>query len=113
MAKKRVAPPPVAGGWDLVHLDKKCESGWNDLCQQAPGPTRAAYDQIIKDPRHRSDRQHPLRGDLGKKTIAGVEYELWQYEVTGPGRAWYVIDDASHTIIMTHAGVKHPKATDG
>jgi hypothetical protein len=50
MAKKRVAPPPVAGGWDLVHLDKKCESGWNDLCQQAPGPTRAAYDSSLGSP---------------------------------------------------------------
>jgi hypothetical protein len=113
MAKKRVAPPPAAGGWDLVHLDNKCENGWHDLCQQAPGSARAAYDQIIKDPQHHSDRQHPLRGEFGKKTVGGVEYEQWQYEATGGGRVWYVVDVASRKVIMTHAGVGHPKGTGG
>jgi len=25
---------------------------------------------------------------------------------------WYAIDDGNHTLILTHAGVGHPKRTD-
>jgi hypothetical protein len=44
--------------------------------------------------------------------IAGVVMEQWQYEVTGGGRVWYCIDDASHSLIMTMASVGHPKKTE-
>ena len=38
--------------------------------------------------------------------------ERWQYEVTGGGRIWYVIEDARLTAWITYAGTGHPKATD-
>jgi hypothetical protein len=114
MAKKRrrVAPPPVGPEWDLTYLDMTAEDGWNELCQKAPGPSRTAFDHLRKDPRMVSNRQHRLRADFATKSIGGVEMEQWQYEVLGGARLWYAIDDAHHTIIMTHAGVGHPKQTE-
>jgi hypothetical protein len=38
--------------------------------------------------------------------------EQWQYEVTGGGRIWYLIDPGKKTIWIRHAGTGHPKATD-
>lgn len=45
-------------------------------------------------PRERTDRQHPLKGTLGTRTVNGEDMEQWQYEVTGGGRLWYVIEVA-------------------
>jgi hypothetical protein len=41
----------------------------------------------------------------------GESLERWQYEVTGGGHIWYVIDDANRTAWITHAGPGHPTAT--
>jgi hypothetical protein len=116
MAKKRrrVAPPPLPTEWDFTYLDMTAEEGWLQLCQQAPGPSRTAYEQIRREPRRRSDpdRQHRLRYEYSTKTIGGLVLEQWQYEVTGGSRVWYAIDDANRTVVMTHAGVGHPKQTD-
>lgn len=38
--------------------------------------------------------------------------ERWQYEVTGGGRVWYLIDDDNRTAWLIYAGTAHPKATD-
>jgi hypothetical protein len=110
--RRGVHPPGTAGGWNFRYLDLRAEKGWRELGQQAPGPTRKAYDQIVKIPRHRSKRQDQLRLELATKTIGGVVMEHWQYEVTGGGRIWYAIDEGSHTVILTHASVGHPKQTD-
>ncbi|HVV53385.1 MAG TPA: hypothetical protein VHO06_27255 [Polyangia bacterium] len=110
--RRRVAPPPRAPEWDLHYLDLAAEEGWGELSNQAPGPTRDAYDQIRRDPKHVSGRQHPLRGDLAMKTIGGMVMRHWQYEVLGGARIWYAIDEANHTLILTHAGVGHPKETE-
>jgi phosphoglycolate phosphatase-like HAD superfamily hydrolase len=37
---------------------------------------------------------------------------VWQYEVTGGGRIWYLIDDTRRTAWITYAGTGHPKAAD-
>lgn len=38
--------------------------------------------------------------------------ERWQYEVTGAGRVWYLVDDERRTVWISYAGVGHPKATE-
>ncbi|MGW6196243.1 hypothetical protein ACWF0M_08850 [Kribbella sp. NPDC055110] len=38
--------------------------------------------------------------------------EQWQYEVTGGGRIWYLVDVDQRTVWITYAGTGHPKATD-
>jgi len=110
--RRRVAPPPRVPEWDFHYLDMAAEDGWGELSNQAPGPTRDAYEQVRRDPRRISGRQHQLRGELMTKTIGGVVMEQWQYEVTGGARIWYAIDDRAHTLILTHAGVGHPRQTD-
>lgn len=97
MAKRgdRVAPPVRAGEWDIKFGDNDSAHGWASLCAQAPGPTRDAYDAIVKNPRDasRPGRLHRLKGALGLRAIKGKGLEQWQFEVTGGGRIWYCIDD--------------------
>jgi len=116
MPKKgdRVAPPLKPEEWDLRFGDSAAVDGWNDLCAQAPGPARDAYDALIRNPRDasRPGRQQPLKGSLASRTVAGQSLEQWQFEVTGGGRIWYCIDDARRRVILVLASTKHPKATE-
>ena len=43
---------------------------------------------------------------------AGRLLPQWQYEVTSGGRIWYLVDEERRTLVMTYAGLAHPKATD-
>lgn len=118
MVKKRgarVAPPPREGEWALFFHDADAAEGWEDLCKQARGATRAAWEALTRAPLDRSNpsRQTRLRFDLGKRTIGGKDLEQWQYEVTGGGRIWYCPDPDKRVVLITHAGVGHPKAIDG
>ena len=94
--------------------DADAAGGWEELCKQAPGPTRDAWDALTRNPRDRShpSRQSRLRYDLATRTIGGKELEQWQYEVTAAGRIWYCPDDAIMTVFITRAGGGHPKETD-
>ena len=76
------------------------------------GERPGRVERITSDPRDRTDRQHPLKGSLGRRLVNGVEMEQWQYEVTGAGRLWYCIDDAHRTVWLTDATVGHPKGTE-
>ena len=109
---ERVTPPPRSGGWDFRYADKGAADGWEELCRQAPGATRAAYDAIASDPRNRSTRQFPLRGNLGRRVVGGKNLEQWEYEVTGGGRVFYCVDDSARTIWLTLAATGHPKQTE-
>jgi hypothetical protein len=80
----RAAPPPRGGEWDLLFADNAAAEGWDDLSKQAPGPLFEAWAHLRRDPRDRSinsARVHRLKGELGKRTIGGREFEQWQYEV--------------------------------
>ncbi len=108
----RVAPPPAPAEWDIRFGDAAAVDGWEALGRQAPGPTRTAWTALRTDPRTRSARQHPLKGQLGRRSVGGRDLEQWQLEVTGAGRLWYAIDDERRTVILTFANVGHPKATE-
>lgn len=110
--RERVAPPPTAAGWDFRYATSNATGSWEKVCAAAPTNARVAWERITSDPRDRGDRQHPLRGQLGRRTVNGIEMEQWQYEVTGAGRLWYCIDDARRTVWLTEASVGHPKATE-
>ncbi len=100
---ERAAPPPVGEEYDLRFASN-----------QAGGNLRRAFDAIRAHPRSRSapERHHRLKGSPGTATWKGEPLERWQYEVTGGGRIWYVIEDARRTAWITYAGTGHPKATD-
>lgn len=114
MAKRheRVAPPPAKDAWDFRYGTSEAATGWDKVCAAAPGNARVAWERITADPRQRNDRQHPLKGTLGTRTVSGETLEQWQYEVTGGGRLWYCIDDNRRTIWLTDAMPGHPKATE-
>lgn len=82
------------------------------MCEAAGGNARVAWEKLTTDPRERGDRQHPLKGRLGTRSINGEELEQWQYEVTSGGRLWYAIDDKNKTVWLTEATTGHPKATE-
>ena len=107
-----MAPPPGRGEWDLSFAEREAANGWEELCGQAPGSTRAAWSALRADPRSRSERQHPLKGDFAARSIGGRRLDQWQYEVTGAGRIWYCIDDDQQTVWLTLATVGHPSRTD-
>ena len=108
----RVAPPPAPGEWDLRFGDSAAIDGWEQLVHQAPGPTLAAWKTLRADPRRRGERQHPLKGELGTRSIGGRTLEQWQLEVTGAGRIWYAIDDERRIVVLTLATFGHPVKTE-
>jgi hypothetical protein len=110
--RERVAPPNANGGWELRYGTSEAVSGWEQVCSAAPANARLAWERVTADPRHRDERQHPLRGTFSQRVVNGEELEQWQYEITGAGRLWYCIDDARRTVWLTAATVGHPKATE-
>lgn len=110
--RERVAPPPATGGWELRYGTSDAVKGWEKVCAAAPANARVAWAKLTADPRERTKRQHPLKGDLGHRSVNGVAMDQWQYEVTGGGRLWYCIDDDQRTVWLTEARPGHPKATE-
>lgn len=89
--------------------------GWEELCTQACGPTRDAWEHLSRNPRDRSlnpGRVAQLRRELGQRVVRGRPLEQWQYEVTGAGRIWYCPDDTERVVYITRASTGHPKETD-
>lgn len=110
--KDRVAPPPAKDGWDFRFASNDAIKGWEQICATAASNARKAWEQLTTDPWHRSTRQHPLKGTLGKHLVNGEEFEQWQYEVTAGGRIWYCIDDRRRTLWMVNASPGHPRQTE-
>ncbi|RAY13511.1 hypothetical protein DPM19_20910 [Actinomadura craniellae] len=109
----RVAQPPVGEEWEIRFGTNDAAKGWDELCQQVPTNTRAAWDQMRVNPRPAEDIRHTrLRGEMGVKMRGGVAMELWQIEVTSGGRIFYSIDDKAHTVWVELATMSHPKKTE-
>lgn len=110
----RVAPPPEPGGWDFRFATNDAAKGWQELCRQAPANARRAYDTITRDPAPaaRSKRHHRLEHALAERDHKGRRLPQWQYEVTGGGRLWYLVDSEHRVIWLWHAGTGHPKQTE-
>lgn len=88
--------------------------GWEALSQQAAANTALAWRELRARPERPAPtgRHHQLKGRLAVASHRGVEMEQWQYEVTGAGRIWYLVDTANHTLWLRHAGPGHPQATE-
>jgi hypothetical protein len=85
---------------------------WQQLCTQHLNAATRAWDWLSDKPRERSDRNHPLRGDLGRGQVGGELLERWQHEVTGAARIWFLIDDERKTVWFEMVSIGHPKATE-
>jgi hypothetical protein len=110
----RVAPPPPPEGYMLRFASNEAATGWEELCRQAPGNTREAFEAIEQDPcpLRPTSRRHQLKGALSTRYHGGRELPQWQYEVTSGGRIWYLVDEGSRTCWIHYAGTAHPTATD-
>jgi hypothetical protein len=84
------------------------------LCRQAPSNLRRAYEIITTDPAPiaRSSRHNRLKPPLAERSFKGRSLPQWQYEVTGGGRLWYLVDAERREVWLTYAGTGHPKQTD-
>ncbi|MHB8463805.1 MAG: hypothetical protein ACYDD7_03090 [Acidimicrobiales bacterium] len=100
------------GGWDFRDASSETTSGWEKVCSAAQANARVAWERITAEPRQRTERQHPLKGDLGSRVVNGEALEQWQYEITGGGRLWYCVDDRRRIVWLTLATPGHPKATE-
>ena len=98
--------------WVLRVTSLRTGKGWVDLEREVPHALDEAWVQITGNPRHHTERQHRLRGALATHRFKGTDLEVWQYEVTSGARLWYLIDDATRTLWLYHAGTGHPKATE-
>lgn len=109
----RAAPPPGPDEWDVRFLDNEVTKGWEELCRQAPGNTRAAWMTMRANPAPpaRSQRHNRLHGNLATGVVRGRVLDRWQIEVTGAGRIWYLVDRENATIWIDYAGPGHPRAT--
>ncbi|GAA1411511.1 hypothetical protein GCM10009639_63200 [Kitasatospora putterlickiae] len=110
----RAAPPPVEDEYDLRFAGSDAATGWDQLTHHAATGLRRAFDRIRADPRATDNpaRQHRLKGRLATALFKGQELERWQYQVTGGGRIWYLVDTPNRTAWITYAGTGHPKETD-
>jgi hypothetical protein len=109
----RAAPPPVGDEWDVRFATSEAASGWEDLCAQAPGSTRWAWDLMRSSPGGPETSRHSrLRGKLASAEYGGRELQQWEIEVTGAGRIFYLLDNDKHTVRIVKAGTGHPKVTD-
>lgn len=111
----RVAPPAdPSGGWELRFATTDAVKGWDALCSQAPANTLTAWNELRArlDTPAPTRRHHQLKGTLATAVHGGVVMEQWQYEVTGGGRIWYLVDAARRTLWIKVAGTGHPKATE-
>ena len=98
--------------WNFVFLNRKVAVGWRNLLTQVPSSTDRAWVAITSNPLRTDDRQHQLSGSVAQVRYAGRFLPQWQYEITGGGRVWYLVDEERRTLVMTYAGIGHPKATD-
>lgn len=117
MSPKRediVAPSAVDGEYELRFASSDAVKGWEELARQAPRNVRRAFEAIRDRTRTtaESERHHRLKGELGTGTLRGEEFERWQYEVTGAGRLWYLLDEDKRTVWITDATTGHPKFTE-
>lgn len=103
-------PRPKA--WKFTFGDRQAANGWAELVRSAPNAADHAWVAITSDAKRTDGRQHQLKGNLATATHRGKKLPQWQYEVSGGGRVWYLVDDEQRHLILTHAGPGHPQATD-
>lgn len=121
MPEKWCAPAPLPSRgddvprprpWKFIFGDRAAAKSWEQVCAVATNAADEAWVAITSDPCRTNHRQHQLKGALSKGKYQGRELPQWQYEVTGAGRVWYLVDVEERLLVLTQAGTGHPGATD-
>lgn len=106
-----VAPPTRGDEWAIKYGTSEAASGWSELCKQAPGVTREAWERMRDRPLERTDTQKPLASDLGSRLVGGRTLPQWQIDITSGGRVWYCVDEEKKVVWLMLASMGHPGAT--
>lgn len=99
---QRLPRPTRKQEWVLEAADERVAKDWDALAAVAPNSLADAWDALVRNPEIHSGRMHRLRGSLATGEFEGRPLPQWQYEVTGGGRIWYLVDDP------TAGGTKKP-----
>lgn len=109
-----VAPPPGTGEYVIRYDSRKAVEGWRELGRQAPGNTYRAWLVMRTSPAPGvpTERHARLKGSLAVVLFRGEALPQWQYEVTGGGRIWYLVDERRRIVWLVRADTGHPKETE-
>ncbi len=89
----------IASSWLIVAKNRRVNRDWEDLMQRHPENTRRCYQHLQTMPTTRQPKRvFPLKG----KKYKGV----WEYELTGSDRVFYIPDEIHLKVIVFYAG-KH------
>lgn len=105
----RVERPLKKSEYALVFGTRQAERGWRDLRATQTASLVDAWDHLTRDPLARSDKNHPLKGDLAVIIRDGVAHERWQHELSGGARLWFYVTERTVVIIDCHT--RHPNET--
>ena len=97
MSPREVQPPEGRyQGRNKVYATSSARRGWEQLCQEKPGPMRRCYIELADNPfpPGQLPRHHQLKGKLRGQ---------WEYEVTGGDRVRYKRGPAGE-VVVTRAG---------
>lgn len=108
----RVPQPSDPGDWTLRFLKSSVSDDWDKLCAQEVGAASASYDHMAKMPRARGARCTRLAGAMESKLVDGKTLERWQFEMTGGGRIFYLLDDDRKIVWVEAIHFGHPKQTE-
>ena len=67
----RVPVPATGTQWELRFSTKAAAANWALACQQIPQAVADCFTACRGDPRQRTARHHPLRGDLATRVLHG------------------------------------------
>jgi hypothetical protein len=91
--------PKIETIWLVIAKNRRVNRDWEALIQRNPENARRCYKDLQTAPITRqSGRVFPLKG----KKYRGV----WEYEVTGGDRVFYVPDETQLKVVVFYAG-KH------
>jgi hypothetical protein len=91
--------PQIESIWLVVAKNRRVNRDWEALTQRNPENARRCYKDLNTTPMTRqSGRVFPLKG----KKYKGV----WEYEVTGGDRIFYIPDETLLKVVVFYAG-KH------
>lgn len=89
----RLPRPTRKDEWAIEAVSERVAKDWDKLAAVATNALADAWDRLAANPHMHSDRMHRLKGGLATGEFEGRSLPRWQYEITGGGRIWYLVDD--------------------
>jgi len=107
-----VERPTKRSEYRIICATRQAQKGWQDLRATTLSALADAWDALTRDPLRDDPTCHPLKGDLGSVTHAGVAHVRRQYQMPGGARIWYYVTDGRPgTVHLLDVHTHHPNAT--